>query len=109
MTEPASGSGEAKASEDPGRALLDVAAVQDWLVGRLWVQEGGALVCERVFRDFVAALAFVNRVGELAEVAGHHPDIDIRWNRVRLALVTHSAGGLTQADLDLAGQIDSLA
>jgi 4a-hydroxytetrahydrobiopterin dehydratase len=51
----------------------------------------------------------VNRVGELAEQAGHHPDIDIRYNRVRLALISHDAGGLTEKDFDLAVQVQSLA
>uniref|UniRef100_A0A7V5CRW1 Putative pterin-4-alpha-carbinolamine dehydratase n=1 Tax=Acidobacterium capsulatum TaxID=33075 RepID=A0A7V5CRW1_9BACT len=65
---------------------------------------------ERVveFPDFVAAMAFVNKVAEKAELAGHHPDIDIRYNRVRLALVTHDAGGLTERDFDLAASIEAL-
>jgi len=58
--------------------------------------------------DFAAALDYVNRVGDLAEAANHHPDIDIRWNRVTLTLSTHSAGGLTQADFELAHQIAQL-
>ena len=58
--------------------------------------------------DFVAALAYVNSVGALAEAANHHPDIDIRWNTVTLRLTTHSAGGLTAKDLDLAAQIDTV-
>jgi len=58
--------------------------------------------------DFAAALAFVNEVGSLAEAANHHPDIDIRWDTVTLRLSTHSAGGLTDRDLDLAGAIDRL-
>jgi 4a-hydroxytetrahydrobiopterin dehydratase len=74
-----------------------------------WKIESGELVRTFELKDFVAALAFVNRVGELAENAGHHPDIDIRYNRVRLALVTHYAGGLTEKDFDLAGQIQGLA
>ena len=74
-----------------------------------WHIELGELVRTFQFEDFVAALAFVNRVGELAEQAGHHPDIDIRYNRVRLALVTHSAGGLTEKDFDLANGIQKLA
>ncbi len=61
-----------------------------------------------VFPDFAAALAFVNRVGTAAEQAGHHPDIDIRYNRVRLALVSHDAGGLTEKDFALAATIDAL-
>lgn len=74
-----------------------------------WKIAGGEL--ERVFKfaDFVAALAFVNQVGSLAEEAGHHPDIDIRYNRVRLALVTHDAGGITAKDFELAAAIDHLA
>jgi len=74
-----------------------------------WKIESGELVRTFEFSDFVAALHFVNRVGELAEQAGHHPDIDIRYNRVRLALITHSAGGLTEKDFDLAGQIQTLS
>ncbi|HUX44544.1 MAG TPA: 4a-hydroxytetrahydrobiopterin dehydratase [Terracidiphilus sp.] len=74
-----------------------------------WQVVSGAL--ERVFKlpDFVAALAFVNQIGTLAEEAGHHPDIDIRYNRVRIALVTHDAGGITAKDFDLAADIDGLA
>ena len=51
---------------------------------------------------------FVNSVAEMAEGAGHHPDIDIRYNKVRLALISHDAGGLTERDFDLAAAIDSL-
>jgi 4a-hydroxytetrahydrobiopterin dehydratase len=74
-----------------------------------WQIESGELVRTFQFPDFVAALKFVNQVGDLAEKAGHHPDIDIRYNRVRLALVTHSAGGLTEKDFDLAAQVQNLA
>jgi 4a-hydroxytetrahydrobiopterin dehydratase len=74
-----------------------------------WKIESGELVRTFEFKDFVAALNFVNQVGKLAEQAGHHPDIDIRYNRVRLALVTHDAGGLTEKDFDLAAKIQSLA
>ena len=59
--------------------------------------------------DFKSALDFVNRVGESAEEAGHHPDIDVRWNQVTLTLSTHSEGGLTEKDLSLAEEIDGLA
>ena len=71
-----------------------------------WQVENGELVRTFSFPDFRASLAFVNRVGDLAEAAGHHPDIDIRYNRVRLALVTHDAGGLTVKDFDLALKIN---
>jgi 4a-hydroxytetrahydrobiopterin dehydratase len=71
-----------------------------------WQIEAGELVRTFKFDDFVAALDFVNRVGKLAEKAGHHPDIEIRDNKVRLALISHDAGGLTNKDFELAGQTD---
>jgi 4a-hydroxytetrahydrobiopterin dehydratase len=74
-----------------------------------WRLENGEIVQQRTFKDFVAAMAFVNDVAQLAEAAGHHPDIDIRYNRVRLALVTHDAGGLTSNDTNLAQKINNLA
>ncbi|MGO9437261.1 MAG: 4a-hydroxytetrahydrobiopterin dehydratase [Terracidiphilus sp.] len=67
-----------------------------------WKIDSGELTRTFTFKDFVASLAFVNKVGEFAEKAGHHPDIDIRYNRVRLGLVTHDAGGITAKDFDLA-------
>jgi 4a-hydroxytetrahydrobiopterin dehydratase len=73
-----------------------------------WKIEGGELVKTFNFKDFREALAFVNGVGEAAEAAGHHPDIDIRYNRVRLALVTHDAGGLTEKDFKLASGANTL-
>lgn len=73
-----------------------------------WQIEAGELTRTFKFGDFVAALAFVNRVGEQAEKAGHHPDIDIRYNRVRLSLVTHDAGGLTAKDFELAAAANRL-
>lgn len=73
-----------------------------------WKIVSGELTRTFQFKDFTAALSFVNRVGELAEEAGHHPDIDIRYNRVRLGLVTHDAGGLTAKDFDLAASADGL-
>jgi 4a-hydroxytetrahydrobiopterin dehydratase len=74
-----------------------------------WKIEDGMLVKTFKFKDFRAALHFVNRLGDVAEEAGHHPDIDIRYNRVRLSLTTHDAGGLTGKDFDLAGQAQKLA
>jgi 4a-hydroxytetrahydrobiopterin dehydratase len=61
------------------------------------------------FKDFPAAIKFVNAVAKLAEQAWHHPDIDIRWNKVTLTLTTHDAGGLTEKDFDLAGKFDRLS
>ena len=60
------------------------------------------------FKDFLAAMEFVNRVAPLVEQANHHPDIDIRWNKVTLALTTHSEGALTEKDFDLAQKCDRL-
>ena len=73
-----------------------------------WRIEGGELTRTFTRNDFVASLLFVNKVGDLAERAGHHPDIDIRYTQVRLALVTHDAGGLTAKDFDLAAAVDKL-
>jgi 4a-hydroxytetrahydrobiopterin dehydratase len=73
-----------------------------------WQIEKGELTRTFTFKDFLAALAFVNRVGERAEAVGHHPDIDIRYNKVRLGLVTHDAGGLTTKDFDLAAIVNRL-
>lgn len=73
-----------------------------------WTLGDGALVKEVRGRDFKAALDYVNRVGDMAEAANHHPDIAISWNKVTLELVTHSAGGITQADLDMAKRLDGL-
>ncbi|MFZ0305033.1 MAG: 4a-hydroxytetrahydrobiopterin dehydratase [Terracidiphilus sp.] len=73
-----------------------------------WKIDTGELVKTFNFKDFREALAFVNHVGEAAESAGHHPDIDIRYNRVRLGLVTHDAGGLTEKDFNLASTANTL-
>jgi 4a-hydroxytetrahydrobiopterin dehydratase len=71
-----------------------------------WRQSGNAIVRTFQFKDFPAAMKFVNAAADLAEAAGHHPDIDIRWNRVTLALTTHDAGGLTEKDFALAEKFD---
>ncbi len=76
---------------------------------RGWSLDGDALVTERVFDDFVGAMAFVNRVAEAAEAAQHHPDIAVSWNRVTLRLTTHDADAtVTDKDLSLAETIDGL-
>jgi len=67
-----------------------------------WKLETGKLVRDWVFKDFVAAMAFVNEVAAMAETAGHHPDIEIHYNRVRLTLVTHDADGITAKDVAMA-------
>jgi 4a-hydroxytetrahydrobiopterin dehydratase len=74
----------------------------------LWEEEGGAIKRTFEFDDFVGAMRFVNAAAQVAEEAGHHPDIDIRWNRVTLALTTHDEGGLTAKDFALAARFDRL-
>ena len=73
-----------------------------------WKRTGKAIHREWTFDDFPSALVFINRVGELAEAEDHHPDIYNSWNRVRLSLTTHDAGGLTDRDFVLAKRIDDL-
>ncbi len=78
-----------------------ISAIPDWTLVGESIRRTYALP------GFRAALAFVQFVGELAETRDHHPDIDIRYNKVTLTLSTHSAGGLTTKDFELAGLIDS--
>jgi 4a-hydroxytetrahydrobiopterin dehydratase len=74
-----------------------------------WEREGDEIVRERRFDDFKEAIAFVNRVADVAEEVNHHPDILIHgWNKVRLSLTDHSAGGLTEMDFTMAERFDSL-
>src|SRR5256885_13375386 len=84
----------------------DVQAALAHLPG--WGRRGDAI--EKTFEraSFADAVAFVVRIGFLAEAANHHPDLDIRWRRVRVALTTHDAGGLTAKDIELAGAIEEL-
>ena len=72
-----------------------------------WSVEDGALVKQFTFPSFMAAVDFVNRLAAMAEHANHHPDLDIRYDKVRVALVTHSAGGITDKDLDMARRIEA--
>jgi 4a-hydroxytetrahydrobiopterin dehydratase len=76
-----------------------------------WLPDGrGGIVRELALESFAGAIAFVNGVAELAEQLGHHPDVLIYgWNKVRLTSSTHSEGGLTEADFELAARIDRLA
>lgn len=74
-----------------------------------WRRRGAAVTRTLEFKDFLAAMKFVNRVARVAEKAQHHPDIDIRWNQVTLKLTTHDAGGLTEQDFALAAKLDALA
>lgn len=73
-----------------------------------WIREGKEIKKVMTLPDFVHAMGFVQSVALLAEKADHHPDIDIRWNKVTLVLSTHSKGGLTEHDFELAKAIDAL-
>ena len=74
-----------------------------------WTLQGDQIERLLTFENFVDAMIFVNRVAEIAEEEGHHPDIRIVYNHVTLALSSHDAGGLTQKDFQMAQRIDSLA
>ncbi len=74
-----------------------------------WEREGEQIVRDWRFEDFGAAIAFVDRVAAAAEEANHHPDILLHdWNRVKLSLVNHGAGGLTEVDFEMAARFDGL-
>lgn len=74
-----------------------------------WTVGDSKLQTIRKFPDFVRAIAFVNQMVEPAESAGHHPDIEISYNKVKITLTTHDAGGLTQKDFDLAAVISEIS
>ena len=74
-----------------------------------WEREGNALKRQLKFQDFQASVDFVNRITPVAEDLNHHPDICISWNTVDLTLSTHSEGGITEADFELARQVGQLA
>lgn len=74
-----------------------------------WVREGDMIVKTYDLPTFPDAIQFVVAVGDRAEAANHHPDIDIRWRRVRLALTTHDEGGLSEKDVALAAEVDAVA
>jgi 4a-hydroxytetrahydrobiopterin dehydratase len=73
-----------------------------------WVKHGKTITRTFVFKDFPAAIKFVNAVAMVAEKAWHHPDVDIRWNKVTLTLTTHDASGLTERDFALARKFNQL-
>jgi 4a-hydroxytetrahydrobiopterin dehydratase len=74
-----------------------------------WAREGDSIRREYKFEDFQGSVDFVNRLTPAAEEMNHHPDIAISWNKVELTLSTHSEGGLTGSDFELAQKIDALA
>jgi 4a-hydroxytetrahydrobiopterin dehydratase len=91
-------------------ALLSEEEVAERLRDSAWERDGDEIAREWKFDDFAAAKAFVDRVAEAAEEANHHPDILLHgWNKVRLSLMTHSEGGLTAGDFDMAARLDGLA
>jgi 4a-hydroxytetrahydrobiopterin dehydratase len=84
--------------------------IEDWLTTHpQWRREQDSLVRAIEAPTFPDGIQLVSRVADLAEERNHHPDIDIRWRTVTFRLSTHSAGGITEADLDLAAAIDSAA
>jgi 4a-hydroxytetrahydrobiopterin dehydratase len=79
------------------------------LLGLDWTLEDATIVRDLKFEDFAAAIAFVNRVAEVAQTYDHHPDILVHgWNKVKLSLTNHAAGGLTEIDFDMAARFDAL-
>ncbi|PTL83015.1 4a-hydroxytetrahydrobiopterin dehydratase [Vitiosangium sp. GDMCC 1.1324] len=91
------------------RTLLTPEALKQFLAEHPeWKHEGGMLRRTYEAPSFLGGIEFVSRVAKAAEAADHHPDIDIRWRKVTLALVTHDAGGLTWRDTKLAAEADTL-
>jgi 4a-hydroxytetrahydrobiopterin dehydratase len=89
--------------------LLNETEIETRLKRLAWEREGDEIAREWRFEDFAEAVAFVNRVAEEAEDVNHHPDIFLHgWNKVKLSLTNHSAGGLTEADFAMAARLDQL-
>jgi 4a-hydroxytetrahydrobiopterin dehydratase len=89
--------------------LLDDTAIEEGLqLLPGWERRSNEIVKTFVRNDFANAMTFVNEIAGAAETAGHHPDIDIRWNKVTLALSSHAEGGLTESDFQLAARIEEL-
>jgi 4a-hydroxytetrahydrobiopterin dehydratase len=89
--------------------LLTDAEIQEQASGLSdWKIESSQLQTSRTFKDFIAAIEFVNKLVKPAESAGHHPDIEISYNKVKISLTTHDAGGLTQKDFDVAKLISQI-
>lgn len=91
-------------------AVLTDAEVQQALGSlRGWQRQGKAIQRVFEFPDFKAAMQFVNKIADTAEQNNHHPDIDIRYNKVTTALISHDAGGVTQRDVKMAKRINEIA
>jgi 4a-hydroxytetrahydrobiopterin dehydratase len=87
---------------DAGQIRIRLASIPEWK------KRGQSISRLYQFNDFPAAVKFVNAVARISEKAWHHPDIDIRWNKVTLVLTSHEAGGLTEKDFELANKFDRL-
>ena len=89
--------------------LLNDGEIQD-RVKKLpdWTLEGKQISCLRTFKDFIESIDFVNKLVGPAEAAGHHPDIEISYNKVKISLTSHDAGGLTSKDFELAQTLSQL-
>ena len=91
-------------------AVLTDSEIQQALAAlKGWQRQGKAIQRIFEFPDFKAAMQFVNKIADAAEQANHHPDIDIRYNKVTMALVSHDAGGVTQRDVKMARRINEIA
>jgi 4a-hydroxytetrahydrobiopterin dehydratase len=91
-------------------ALLTDAEIEAKLAGLTgWTREGAAICKQFKRKDFVGSVRFVESLVEPAEEMNHHPDLEISWDKVKVTLSTHSEGGLTAADFELAGKIDARA
>ena len=89
--------------------LSDIAIQRELGSLQGWSRRGDVITKTFQFRTFLAGIDFVVAIAKAAEAADHHPDIDIRYTKIVCSLSTHSAGGITQKDLDLAKQVDRLA
>ncbi|MBN9616316.1 MAG: 4a-hydroxytetrahydrobiopterin dehydratase [Acidobacteriales bacterium 59-55] len=90
------------------KRVLTEAELKDLLQAQPeWKLQEGKLIREWTFSNFLGSMAFVNRVATIAEEAGHHPDIEIHYNHVVLALISHDAGGITRRDAAMAAKIST--
>jgi 4a-hydroxytetrahydrobiopterin dehydratase len=90
--------------------LLSEQEIGSRLEGSRWSREGDEIVRDWRFENFAEAMVFVNQVADVAEQANHHPDILVHgWNKVKLSLTNHSAGGLTEPDFEMAKKLDQIS
>ncbi|MFQ6025322.1 MAG: 4a-hydroxytetrahydrobiopterin dehydratase [Nitrosopumilaceae archaeon] len=94
--------------ETGGAPLLDVEVRKNLEKVSGWKLNGKKIEREFVFKNFIEAMKFVNKIADLAETEGHHPDFQIHWNKVLLELWTHSMGGLSENDFIVAAKINNI-